>query len=247
MDDLVHFEAKQVFIDGKCVAEEGRFLCSTDPYPIDSVRGRFNVANFSAERLKLPLKTGRAHVIDIQEGGIVTKKAIVDVKRDAEGNFVFDPSLDVAKVSVIERHHGTGNVSVGLIGNYGIKEGAIAVSVAHDSHNIICVGVSDQEMACAVEALIAQEGGIVLVKNGKVIASMALPIGGLMSDRSGEWVAEQLDALHDMAHEQLKINPSIEPVMVLCFMSLPVIPEVKITDCGLFDVTTFEFLPIDAE
>ena len=128
----------------------------------------------------------------------------------------------------------------------GIKAGAVALSIAHDSHNIIVVGVSDEEMEFAVNSLIAQEGGMVLVKEGKVIESMPMPIAGLMSDQSGEWVDEKLTAIHAKAYEELGIAGDVEPVMTLCFMSLAVIPEVKLTDMGLFDVTTFSFIPVEA-
>jgi len=146
----------------------------------------------------------------------------------------------------VERHQGTGNVACGFLKGYGIKAGAVALSIAHDSHNIIVVGVSDEEMEFAVNSLIAQEGGMVLVKEGKVLESMPMPIAGLMSDQSGEWVDEKLTAIHAKAYEELGIAGDVEPVMTLCFMSLAVIPEVKLTDMGLFDVTTFSFIPVEA-
>ena len=120
------------------------------------------------------------------------------------------------------------------------------MSIAHDSHNIIVVGVSDEEMTFAVEELVRQEGGIVLVKEGEVIERMPLPIAGLMSDQSGEWVDEKLTAIHEKAYSELGICGDVEPVMTLCFMSLAVIPELKLTDMGLFDVTSFSFIPVEA-
>ena len=129
---------------------------------------------------------------------------------------------------------------------YGIKEGAIALSIAHDSHNIIVVGVNDDDMELAVEELINQGGGIVLVKDKEVIESMPMEIGGLMSNESGEWVDKKLANIHKMAHENL-LSETVEPVMTLCFMSLAVIPELKLTDMGLFDVTQFKFIPIEAD
>ena len=119
--------------------------------------------------------------------------------------------------------------------------------VAHDSHNIIVVGVSDEEMEFAVNSLIEQEGGIVLVKDGKVIEQMPMPIAGLMSDQSGEWVDEKLTSIHEKAYTELGICGEVEPVMTLCFMSLAVIPEIKLTDMGLFDVTTFSFIPVEVK
>ena len=120
-------------------------------------------------------------------------------------------------------------------------------TVAHDSHNIIVVGVNDDEMEFAVNSLVEQEGGIVLVKEGKVIESMPMPIAGLMSDQSGEWVDQKLTDIHEKAYEELGICGEVEPVMTLCFMSLAVIPEIKLTDMGLFDVTTFSFIPVEVE
>ena len=166
---------------------------------------------------------------------------------DENGEFLWSKELDIVKVAVAERHHETGNVACGFLKGYGIQAGAIALSIAHDSHNVIAVGVSDREMTAAVKALQAQEGGIVLVKDGQVIASMPMPIAGLMSDQSGQWVAQRLEAIHEEAYTQLGIHRSVEPVMTLCFMSLAVIPELKLTDMGLFDVTKFQFIPVEAE
>ena len=162
-----------------------------------------------------------------------------------DGEFIFDPEQDIVKVAVVERHKMTGNVACGFLKGYGIKEGAVALSVAHDSHNIIVVGVSDEEMAFAVEALQKQSGGVVLVKDGEVIESMPMPIAGLMSDQSAEWVDGKLTALHEKAYDILGVNGDVEPVMTLCFMSLAVIPELKLTDEGLFDVTKFAFINVE--
>ena len=185
------------------------------------------------------------YVIGIMPGGVVTKKETADIRLDENGEFIRDPEVDLVKVAVVERHQGTGNVACGFLKGYGIRKGAVALSVAHDSHNIIVVGVSDEEMEFAVRSLIEQEGGIVLVKDGKVIESMPMPIAGLMSDRSGEWVDRKLTDIHEKAYTELGIS-GVEPVMTLCFMSLAVIPEVKLTDMGLFDVTTFSFIPTEA-
>ena len=186
------------------------------------------------------------NVIKILPGGVVTAKDTAEIQLDENGEFVRNPEEDIVKVAVVERHQGTGNVACGFLKGYGIKAGAVALSIAHDSHNIIVVGVSDEEMEFAVNSLIAQEGGMVLVKEGKVLESMPMPIAGLMSDQSGEWVDEKLTAIHAKAYEELGIAGDVEPVMTLCFMSLAVIPEVKLTDMGLFDVTTFSFIPVEA-
>ena len=127
------------------------------------------------------LTSDQVNVIEILPGGVVTKKTTARIQLDENGEFVRNPEEDLVKVAVVERHQGTGNVACGFLKGYGIKEGAVALSVAHDSHNIIVVGVSDEEMEFAVNSLIEQEGGIVLVKDGKVIEQMPMPIAGLMS------------------------------------------------------------------
>lgn len=246
-DNLKEFNVNQVFIEGRKVAEKGEYLLPIETHSIDSVRGRFNVKDFSKKKLELKLKSNKVNTIDVLPGGVVTKKGIAEVNIDEEGNFIYDKNQDLVKVAVVERHTGTGNVALGLLRDYGIKEGAIALSIAHDSHNIITVGVSDEDIEFAVKELIKQEGGIVLVKDGEIIESMPMPIAGIMSDRSGEWVSEQLTIIHDAAYRELGISGNVEPVMTLCFMSLAVIPEIKLTDMGLFDVTKFDFIDIEAK
>ncbi len=247
LDDLTQFHVDRVWIQGVLTAENGAYLLPVKRYPIDQVKGSVRIRDFSQARLKMGLKSGHVNLIEIQPGGIVTKKSTASIKLDSQGEFVWSKDVDIAKVAVVERHHGTGNVACAFLKGYGIQEGAIALSIAHDSHNVIAVGVSDEEMAAAVQALEKQEGGIVLVKNGQVVDSMPMPIAGLMSDQSGQWVAEKLESLHENAYTQLGIHRSVEPVMTLCFMSLAVIPEIKLTDMGLFDVTKFQFIPVEAE
>lgn len=247
LDDLRQFHVNRVWIKGVLTAEEGRYLPKVRRHDISGVMGSVYLRDFSREKFKMGLKTGRVNVIEIQPGGVVTKKAAATVPLDDKGEFVWSPSSDIVKVAVVERHQGTGNVACGFLKGYGIQAGAIALSIAHDSHNIITVGVSDGEMAFAVEALARQNGGIVLVKGGEIIESMPMPIAGLMSDQSGEWVAERLSAIHEKAYGELGVNRSVEPVMTLCFMSLAVIPELKLTDMGLFDVTKFSFIPLEIE
>ncbi|MGL4773896.1 MAG: adenine deaminase [Clostridium sp.] len=246
LDDLKDFNVSNVLINGKEVADKGEYKLPINKYPIAETKGSFHVKDFSVERLKLRINSDKAYAIKILPGGVVTQKDIVEVSRDGENNFIYNSNEDVVKVAVVERHQGTGNVAVALLEGYGIKEGAIALSIAHDSHNIIVVGVNDDDMAFAVEELIKQDGGIVLVKDGIVLESMPMEIGGLMSKESGEWVDEKLKSIHTIAHEVLKVNYEVEPVMTLCFMSLPVIPELKLTDMGLFDVTQFKFIEIEA-
>ena len=247
LDDLKDFRADKVWIDGELVADGGKYLPEIHHADISSVRGSVKVKNFSVDRLKMNLSSSKVNVIGIETGGVVTKKLSAEVNRDASGDFIFDSAQDICKVAVIERHHETGKIGLGLLSGYGIKCGAIAVSVAHDSHNIIATGVSNEEIFCAVEALIKMEGGMILVKGGEILASIALPIGGLMSKLSGAELKEKLDALHQIAHDELGISNEVEPVMTLTFMSLPVIPELKLTARGLFDYATFSFIPIERQ
>lgn len=247
LDDLKDFHVNRVFVEGELVAEEGKYLPEIKKCDIASVKGSVIVKDFSKEKFKMHLKSNKVNVIQILPGGVVTAKDIAEIELDANGEFVRNPEVDLVKVAVVERHQGTGNVACGFLKGYGIKEGAVALSVAHDSHNIIVVGVNDEEMEFAVNSLIEQEGGIVLVKEGKVIESMPMPIAGLMSDQSGEWVDQKLTDIHEKAYEELGICGDVEPVMTLCFMSLAVIPEIKLTDMGLFDVTTFSFIPVEVE
>ena len=247
LEDLENFFAEKVFIDGEVVAEGGKYLPEIISQDISKVRGSVRVKNFSAERLKMNLRKNFVNVIKILPGGVVTKKITAEVKTDSDGDFIFDPEKDICKVAVIERHHETGKIGLGFLSGYGIKSGAIAISVAHDSHNIIVAGVNNSEMAFAVEKLIEMEGGMILVKGGEIVSKISLPIAGIMSDESGEIFAKKLDDLHEKAHSELGISKNVEPVMTLTFMSLSVIPEIKLTDRGLFDYKKFNFIDIETE
>ena len=241
ISDLTEMTVSSVYIAGEKVAEAGSYLLETKSYPIDSVQSSVHLANFSQDKLVLPLTSNRVHAIEVIPNEAITLDREINVNRDAAGNFVYDSSIPVAKISVIERHHETGNVFTGVLKDYGIKEGAIAISIAHDSHNLITAGTNDQDMALAVTALKDIQGGMVLTKNKQVLMSIPLPIGGLMSDQSGEWVTAQLEKFNEVAYKELGINHNVDPVMTLSFMSLAVIPELKITDMGLVNVSRFEF------
>lgn len=245
VNNLEEFKVQQVFIRGQEAARGGAYLLPVEKADISKVRGSFHVKDFSCEKLKMHLQSDRVHVIDVLPGGVVTGKGTAQIATDEAGEFVFDPAQDIVKLAVVERHNNTGNVSTALLRGYGLRKGAVAVSIAHDSHNIIVAGTSDEEMVCAVETLIAQEGGIVLVQDGQVLEQMSMPVGGIMSDQSGEWVDERLTAIYKVAYEQMGVHEEVDPVMTLSFMALPVIPELKLTDMGLFDVTRFDFIPIE--
>ena len=246
LDDLKNFNARYVFKDGELVAKDGQYLPPVTHFDISDVRSSVNVKDFSGEKLKMHLKSSRVNTIEIIPGSIVTKKSAEEIKVDENGEFIFDENKDIVKISVIERHHGLGNVANGFLKGYGLKKGAVAVSVAHDSHNIIAAGASDEEIEFAVKKLIEQEGGITVVLENKLLSSLPFPIAGLMSDKDCRYVDEKIKEIHKTAVEILGVNRDIDPVMTLCFMSLPVIPEIKITDMGLFDVNKFSFIKTEA-
>lgn len=245
VDNLNDFTVKKVIKNGKVVAEDGNQIVPIAHYDFSSTIKSFNVKQFSKEKLRLNIKSKNAYCIKVSKGSILTEKVVVQPMRNDIGDFIYDKDNDIAKISVIERHHGTGKCAVGLISGYGIKYGAIAVSVAHDSHNIIVVGTNDDDMEKAVNTIISDNGGIVIVKDNVVLEKLPLPIAGLISDKDGEYVDKKIENIHCISHKTLGINKDIEPIMTLCFMSLPVIPSIKITDRGIFDVDKYEFIDIE--
>lgn len=239
---LENIKADEVWISGNLTAKGGKIIRKAPHTAPEGVSGKMDVKDFSESKLGLILESDKARCIDIIPGGVVTGKGEVHVKRDNSGNWIHDPEEDVLKLAVIERHHGTGNASACLIRGYGMKHGAVATSIAHDSHNIIVIGDNDGDMADAVRKLIGIGGGITMFKDGKELGTHRLEIAGLMTDDSAESVVDCLEKMHDTAYEKLGINKDIDPFMTLCFMALPVIPSLKLTDCGLFDVDTFSFV-----
>ncbi len=247
MDDLTEFNASQTWIEGKLVAKDGEYLPEIKHIDAAMLTGSVNISGFSKDKLKMHLKSNRVKTIQILTGGIVTGNKIVEVKLDDEGEFIYDPAVDCVKIAIVERHHNTGNVACGFLSDYGIHTGALALTIAHDSHNVVAVGVNDDEIEAAVQAVKEQGGGIVLVRDGEVLERMPLPIGGLMTTQPGEEVAAQLEKMHKIATEELGVREGLDPFITLSFMSLPVIPELKITDVGLFDVTKFDFTSVEAD
>lgn len=245
--DLAQPEIEATYIKGELVAEKGTYLPTVKRISTEKVQSSVHIDKFQMEQLKLNLTSDKARAIEVIPQEALTNEAIVSVKRDDQGQFVFDLKQDVTKIAVIERHHNTGNAFVGLLKGYGVKKGAIGLSIAHDSHNLIVTGTNDEDMAAAVQALKEQEGGVVLIESGKIIGNMALPIAGLMSDLTGEEVAQQEAEINRLAHEVLGVSNNVDPIMTLGFMSLAVIPNLKITDIGLVDVTKFEIVPISVE
>ncbi|MDC7233515.1 MAG: adenine deaminase [Spirochaetales bacterium] len=244
LDDLKSITVKQVYKRGKLVGENGKPLFSRTPRLSDAVVNTVKVRTIEAADFRLPLESDVARVIRILPHSLVTENAVRKVERDDEGCFRIHPDLDILKMSVIERHGGKGTIGLGLVENYRLKGGAVASSIGHDSHNLIVIGDSDEDMAVAVNALAETGGGISVASGGKLSGILPLPIGGLMSDQSAEEVSRLLKSLHETAAETLGVNPDVDPFMTLAFMALPVIPELKLTDEGLFDVTKFEFVDL---
>lgn len=247
VDDLADFRVRKVFIQGALVAEDGAYLPRPARYDASAVASSVHIKDFSAGQLNPRLKSDHVTVMDLHPGTVLTHRGEAWVKRTADGDLVFDPAADIVKLAVLERHHATGNVGLALVRGYGMKRGAVALTVAHDSHNLIVIGTGSRDMACAVEELIRLGGGIVLADDGAVIDELPLPVAGLMSDRPVEWVRDRLEALHEKAFDVLGVSRQVDPLMTLCFMALPVIPELKLTDIGLFDVLHSKFIPLEIE
>jgi adenine deaminase len=180
-------------------------------------------------------------VIEIVPGQILTGRSVQPVAR--EGDLaVADPERDLLKIAVLDRYSGSGRVGAGFVHGLGLRHGAVASSVAHDSHNIIVAGADDADMQAAVAAVAETGGGLAVVDGGRLRARLPLPIAGLMSDQPLETVANQLDVLGQAARELGCRLP--DPFMTLSFLALPVIPQLKITDRGLIDVETFAPIPL---
>lgn len=247
IDDLKTFVPRLVIKSGKVVAENGRYLFDGPKCDASSVSSRMKVAPLSLDSFALKLKSDTVRCIQAIPGGVVTGEYIAKIKRDADGNWIYNPEQDIVKISVIERHHATGYMYSCLFADYGLKHGAIGTTIAHDSHNLIVVGDNDADMLCVAQYLIRTGGGIAIVRDGQVLDSLPHPIAGLMSDRTGAEVDAKLTSMHRIAREELKINEGVDPLMTLSFMALAVIPKLKITDTGLFDYDQFKFVPIEAD
>ena len=244
VEDLKDFRVRKVWIRGALTAVDGVYLPSTERADAAVVSGSMHVKDFSAEKLKMHLTSDRVRVMEVHGGSVVTKASEAVIARTPEGDADLDPAGGIARLAVIERHHDTGKVGLALLRGYGITSGAVAVSVAHDSHNVIAVSLDRDEMACAVEELIRIRGGAVVVKDGEVKASLPLPVAGLMSDQPAEWVAEQLEKIFRVAVNELGVSPEVDPLTTLTFMSLPVIPELKLTANGLYEVMAHRFVEV---
>jgi adenine deaminase len=247
LDDLERCAVREVYKDGIPVAREGVPLFSVAAPDTSRVTGSVNVAGLSLERFRLPLTSDRALVIGVRSDDLITDRLLRTVSRDADGNFRSSSETDICKLAVIERHKGLGNVGLGLVEGFQLRGGAIATTIAHDSHNLIVVGDSDTDMLLAAQELVRCAGGMTVCVNGTIRGTLALPIAGLMSTGTGEHVEKELSHLNRLALDELGMNPAVDPFMALSFLALPVIPALKLTDMGLFDVSAFEFVDINGD
>lgn len=179
-------------------------------------------------------------VIGVVPGQIITQKRILQAKVNGQCEAIADAVIDLAKLAVIERHHKTGNIGLGFVQGLGIERGAIASSVAHDSHNLIIAGMNDIDMLIAARHVSSIGGGLTVADSGKIIASLPLPIAGLMSNSNIESVIASLITVNQ-ACLKLGSNVAKDPFMLLSFLALPVIPSLKLIDKGLVDVDNFQF------
>lgn len=245
LSDLNAFKVESVYKSGKLAASEGKTNMIKPAHIRPEVLNTVNFKAVEAADFVIPMKTDIANVIQLNPHSLVTSQAVRKVGV-ANGAFEYNDKLDLLKLAVIERHHATGNIGLGLVEGFGLKNGAIASTVAHDSHNLIVIGDTDEHLSLAAKEIERIGGGLVLVHDGKVIGSLALPIGGIMTDQSLETVDEALEELLEKAYA-IGVSKDVDPFMTLAFLALPVIPEIKLTDMGLFDVLKFEFMPLCVE
>jgi adenine deaminase len=240
VSDLVSFRPERVWKRGRLVADGGR------PSPIASsslpgwMRESMHVRELVPDDFSV-VADGAVRVIGVDAGTIVTR-ALVGEPLRRDGKACADPGRDLAKLAVIERHRNTGRIGVGFARGFGLQAGALASSHAHDAHNVVVVGMTDEDMAAAANHLRGIGGGQVVVMDGRVIAELPCPIGGLLSDLTFEEVADRARVLEEAAGELGTTLPS--PFMAMSFLALSVIPELKLTDRGLVDVDRFELVPL---
>jgi adenine deaminase len=243
LEDLDHPHVVSVIKDGRVVAEEGDLIARL-PAPSRPEHESMKIGPLGLRSFEVRAEEGPARVIGVVPHQIITRSLRL-LPKIVQGKVVSDPDRDIQKMAVVERHRATGNLGLGLVQGTGLARGAIATSVAHDSHNIAAVGVSDEEMLAAVLAVKKMGGGLVAVADGKTLASLPLPVAGLLSEGYMRDVAEEIAECIDAAHE---LGSKLEdPFMTLSFLCLPVIPELKLTDRGLVDVGEFRLVGMFGE
>ncbi|MBS0014545.1 MAG: adenine deaminase, partial [Desulfobacterales bacterium] len=233
--DLQHFDISSVYCAGILAAENGEAIFPDPGAEPGSYPGSINAGDADMD-FAIPARGRRIRVIGLCPGQLTTQARILDA-RIKDGHAVSDPGRDLIKLAVVERHKATGNIGLGFVSGFGLPSGAIAGSVAHDSHNIIAAGVDDADIRAAVRAVIDMGGGLAVASDQKITASLALPIAGLMSDQPLSSVQDRIEKLNQAAAD---LGCALaDPFMALSFLALPVIPELRLTDKGLVDVAGF--------
>lgn len=248
LDDIKTLSISEVYKEGKQVAAHGQFVGDSivKQAPKPSLTSTVHIPELTEKHLQIKMGvTEEAHIIEIIPNHLRTNKQIERVQVENE---FFIPSIqqDQLKMAVVERHNGTGNIGLGIVKGFGLKKGAIATTIAHDSHNIVATGTNDRDILHAIGALNDMNGGLVMVSDGNIIASLPLPIAGLMSDQGFEEVVSELHELKN-AFVQLGFSGDFNPFLTLSFLTLPVIPELKLTDLGLFDVKGSRHIEVGVE
>ena len=237
VEDLMDFNVKQTYINGELVAENGKSFVKHVPFETPN---NFNISAKELADFEVPSSASKIRVIEALEGQLITKE-IHHESLIFNGNLVADTENDILKMAVVNRYKNT-KPAIAFIKNFGLKKGAIASSVAHDCHNIVVVGTSDEEILSAVNLLIANTGGICAV-NGSDKKSLALPVAGIMSDKDGWETGKLYQEIDWMAKE---LGSTLKaPFMTLSFMALLVIPDLKLSDKGLFSGNSFSFVDLE--
>jgi adenine deaminase len=243
-DDLRDVRPRRVYHRGRLVAADGRTVFSSESPAAPVLKNTMHIRPLAEDAFAIAAASPRVNVIEMIRHQITTRKIILDA-RISEGQIVADVERDVIKAAVVERHHASGNVGVGLVRGFGLRRGALATSFAHDSHNVVVVGTSDTDMHAAVAEIGRLGGGLTVAADGQPLASLPLPVAGLMSPEPLETVAVQLETVEAAAASLGVSLPS--PFAVLSFLALPVIPELRLTDLGLVDVQRMALVPLAAD
>lgn len=242
-EDLEDIQAKEVFLSGEKIAENGKTIVDFPQKLSSKVLSKMKVNEVSSKDLNLKLNKNKVNVIQMQKDSLLTKKVVREV--EIEDNHFKYSDDDIKKIAVIERHTGKSTIAIGLIEGYDIKNGAIGTTIAHDSHNMIVIGDNDDDIVCVINKIREMGGGMAISSNSEIIDCLKLDIAGIMSSDSIEDVEKNMKRLLKNARK-LGIKEGIDPFMTMGFMALPVIPEIKITDKGLFDVNNFKHIDIEA-
>jgi len=248
-DSLRTFTVRKVWCDGRLVAINGKMVAPVTPVTdASAMRGSVRLAPLPDKPFALRIPTGKARVICLNPHSITTRHEVHRVNTTNDGWFVFDKNPGMVKIAVLDRHTSSGKIGLGLLDkSYGLTGGAIATSIAHDSHNIVVAGSNDRDMAAAVQAVTEMQGGIAMISDGKKLACLPLPIAGLMSDAPAEDVAQTMQTMLDLAKSHYCISDKADAFMTLSFLALPVIPQLRITANGLFDVENLSIVDVATE